>query len=318
MNTFSTKCITALAGGVGASKLLGGLIRAVQPEELTIVVNTADDLEILGLHVSPDLDIVTYTLAGEVNPATGWGLAGDSFHCLEQLVLCGGPTWFRLGDRDLATHLYRTELLRQGRMLSEVTDQIRQKFGVHCHILPMSNDPVTTRIVTDEGLLHIQEYLVKRRAEPRVEEIRWEGIDKARPAPGVVEAILESTAVLLCPSNPLISIGPILGVQGVREALRATSARAIAVSPVVGGRSLKGPTDKMLRDLGWEVSAWQVAQFYRDFLDVFVIDRVDEAQKGAIEQLGLEVIVAHTVMQSLEEKIELAKRLVAFLQEPVA
>jgi LPPG:FO 2-phospho-L-lactate transferase len=318
MNAFPTHRITALAGGVGASKLLAGLIRVVPPEELTIVVNTGDDLEILGLHVSPDLDIVTYTLAGQVNPATGWGLAGDSFHCLEQVALYGGPTWFRLGDRDLAIHLYRTELLRQGRMLSEVTDQIRLRFGVHCHILPMSNDPVTTRIVTDEGLLHIQEYLVKRRAEPRVEEIRWEGIEKARPAPGVVETILESTAVLLCPSNPLISIGPILAVQGVREALRATSARAIAVSPVVGGRSLKGPTDKMLRDLGWEVSALQVAQFYRDFLDVFVLDRVDEAQKGAIEQLGLEVIVAHTVMQSLEEKIELAKRLVAFLQEPVA
>jgi LPPG:FO 2-phospho-L-lactate transferase len=305
---FDFPMITALAGGVGASKFLEGLSRAAPPEDITVIVNTGDDIELFGLYIAPDLDIVTYTLAGVVNAATGWGLAGDTFHCLDELVrLSDGERWFNLGDRDLATHIYRTELMRRGRPLSEVTERVRRALGVKSRILPMTDTHTPTTILTDEGPLHFQEYLVKRRAQPKVEGIRFENIEAAHPAPGVATATLEAEAVIICPSNPLISIGPILAVPGSRDLLKETEATVAAISPVVGGASLKGPTDRMLADLGMEVSATQVARLYADILDVYIIDHKDEAAKAEIEKLGLKVFVTQTVMSGPEEKLALAR-----------
>ncbi len=306
--------ITTLAGGVGASKFLEGLCRAVPPEDISIIVNTGDDIELFGLYIAPDLDIVTYTLAGIVNPATGWGMADDSFHCLEQLLAyTGGERWFNLGDRDLATHIFRTQMLRDGRTLTEVADRVRRALGVKSRILPMTDSHTPTTIVTDEGDMHFQEYLVKRRAQPAVKAIRFENIESAKPAPGVAEAILDAEAVIVCPSNPLISIGPILAAPGIRDLLKETKATIAAISPVVGGASLKGPTDRMLADLGMEVSAKQVAKLYADFLDVFILDRLDEEAKTEIEESGLKVIVADTVMSDSDKKLALARATLAAL-----
>ena len=300
--------IVALAGGVGASKFLEGLSRAMSPEDLTIVVNTGDDIELFGLYIAPDLDIVTYTLAGVVNRETGWGIAGDTFHCIDDLVRYhGGERWFNLGDRDLATHIFRTQMLRAGHSLSEVADRVRLTLGVKSRILSMTDTHTPTTILTDEGPLHFQEYLVKRRAQVAVKGIRFENIESARPTPGVAEAIMEAEAVIICPSNPLISIGPILAVPGLRSLLKETNATVAAISPVVGGASLKGPTDRMLADLGMEVSATQVARLYDDILDVYVIDRQDAAAQMEIEQLGLTVSVTNTVMTGPEEKLSLAQ-----------
>jgi LPPG:FO 2-phospho-L-lactate transferase len=300
--------ITALAGGVGASKFLDGLRRAMPPEDISIVVNTGDDIEMFGLYIAPDLDIVTYTLAEVVNRDMGWGIAGDSFNCLEQLLgYTRSDRWFNLGDRDLATHIFRTERLRQGLALSEIADQLRVALGVESRILPMTDTHTPTTILTDEGEMHFQEYLVKRRAQPRVNGIRFENIESAKPAPGVAEAVLGSDAVILCPSNPLISIGPILAVPGMRELLKQTPATVAAISPVVGGASLKGPTDRMLADLGMRVSAAQVARLYSEIADVFILDAQDESERAEIEALGLKVYVTNTVMSGPEEKIALAK-----------
>jgi LPPG:FO 2-phospho-L-lactate transferase len=299
--------ITALAGGVGASKFLDGLSRVAPPEEISIIVNTGDDIEMFGLYIAPDLDIVTYTLAGAVNPETGWGLAGDTFNCLEQLLgYTQSERWFNLGDRDLAAHIFRAQLLRQGRPLSEIAERLRTALGVKSRILPMTDTHTPTTIITAEGEMHFQEYLVKRRAQPKVTGIRFENIESAKPAPGVAEAILRSDAIIICPSNPLISIGPILAVPGLRGLLESAEAPVVAISPVVGGASLKGPTDKMLADLGMQVSAAQVARLYSDIADVFILDVQDEAAKPEIESLGLKVCVTDTVMRGLGEKIRLA------------
>jgi len=299
--------ITALAGGVGASKFLDGLSRVAPPEEISIIVNTGDNIEMFGLYIAPDLDIVTYTLAGVVNRETGWGLHGDTFNCLEQLLgYTQTERWFNLGDRDLATHIFRAQQLRQGRSLSEIAERVRKALGVKSRILPMTDTHTPTTIVTDEGEMHFQEYLVRRRAQPKVNGIRFENIVSAKPAPGVAEAILRSEAVLICPSNPLISIGPILAVPGMRDLLKQTEAPVAAISPVVGGASLKGPTDRMLADLGMRVSAAQVASLYSDVADVFILDIQDEPAKPEIENLGMKVCVTDTVMSGLEEKIRLA------------
>ncbi|HEU0177235.1 MAG TPA: 2-phospho-L-lactate transferase [Blastocatellia bacterium] len=299
--------ITALAGGVGASKFLDGLSRVALPEEISIIVNTGDDIDMFGLYIAPDLDIVTYTLAGVVNPENGWGLAGDTFNCLEQLLgYTQTERWFNLGDRDLAAHIFRAQQLRLGRSLSEVAERVRTALGVKSRILPMTDTHTPTTIITDEGEMHFQEYLVKRRAQPKVAGIRFENIESAEPAPGVGEAVLRSDAIIICPSNPLISIGPILAVPGMRDLLERAEAPVAAISPVVGGASLKGPTDRMLADLGMQVSAAQVARLYSDIADVFILDIQDEAAKREIENLGLKVCVTDTVMSGLEEKIKLA------------
>ena len=301
--------ITALAGGVGASKLLLGLYEVLEPSALTIIVNTGDDIELHGLKISPDLDIVTYTLAGIVDSAKGWGIRGETFHALKRLAGYSRANWFNLGDRDLATHIHRTALLAEGKTLSQAAESIRAALGVTARILPMSDDPVPTIIDSNEGALHLQEYLVKRRAEPMVKGIRFAGVESTRPAPGVLEAISEAGRILICPSNPLISIGPILAVPGVREQLRSRKPDVFAVCPIVGGKSLKGPSDKMLAQLGYEATALGVAKLYADFTGTFVIDVADESQTTAISELGMKVAILPTVMKTRSQKRKLARAL---------
>jgi len=299
--------ITALAGGIGAARFLQGLVRIVPEKGVTVIVNTGDDIELYGLHVSPDLDIVMYTLAGIVDEEKGWGIRGDTFHFLEMLRKYGHETWFNLGDRDLATHVYRTHLLKSGLSLSEVTGRLCQALGLSVKILPMTSDRFATKITTDSGAMHFQEYLVKRAAQDKVVNVVFEGAEEAQPAPGVVDSILESDMVIVCPSNPIVSIGTILSVKNVRTALRETKAKVVAISPIVGGRPIKGPADKLMQGLGLEVSAYSVAKLYQDFLDAFVIDQVDQAEKEHIESLGVQVIVTNTIMKTLEDKVQLAR-----------
>jgi LPPG:FO 2-phospho-L-lactate transferase len=305
--------ITCLAGGVGASKLLRGLVEVAGQEALTIIVNTGDDIELHGLRISPDLDIVTYTLAGVVDEARGWGIAGDTFTGLARLGQFGRETWFQLGDQDLALHIHRTDGLRRGLRLSEVADGVRRAFGLRCRVLPMSDQPVPTTVITDDGPMHFQEYLVRRGAKDEVRGVRFEGVDRAEPAPGVLGAIAAAEGIVVCPSNPVISIGPILAVPGIREALRDAPAPVVAVSPVVGGRSLKGPTDKFLRGLGDEVSASAVARLYRDFLDILILDRQDAAEAATIEAMDIRTHVTQTIMWRLPEKVALAREVLAAL-----
>lgn len=299
--------ILALAGGVGASKLLHGLAQVIDPAELTVIVNTGDDLILHGLTICPDVDTVTYTLAGVADQERGWGIAGDTFNALQWLGRYGRERWFNLGDRDLATHLHRSALLKEGLTLTEVTDLIRRALAVRARILPMSNEIVSTIVLTDDGPEPFQSYLVRDGARHAVRGVIFEGVERSRPAPGALEAIEAADGIILCPSNPIISIGPILAVPGIREALCATKAPIVAISPVVCGRSLKGPTDKFLAGLGHEVSALSVARLYRDFLDLLIIDRLDTGLLPAIEALPLRVSVTETIMNNPEQKIALAK-----------
>jgi LPPG:FO 2-phospho-L-lactate transferase len=303
--------IACLAGGVGASKLLLGLDEMMNPRDLTIIVNTGDDIVLHGLKISPDLDIVTYTLAGIVDHAKGWGFRGETFHALKHLALFGREDWFNLGDRDLATHIHRTALLSAGKTLTEAADSIRTSLGVKARILPMSDQPIPTIIDSNEGPLPFQEYLVKRCAQPIVRGIRFENVETAAPAPGVLQALSEAGRILICPSNPLISIGPILAVPGIRDALRARKKDVVAVCPIVGGKSLKGPSDKMLTQLGHKSSAAGVAELYADFTGTFVIDRQDEAQQEEIQSLGIQVAVMPTVMKTRAQKRKLARALLS-------
>jgi LPPG:FO 2-phospho-L-lactate transferase len=298
--------IVALAGGIGASKLLVGLIRAMDPRELTIIVNTGDDIVLHGLAISPDLDIVTYSLAGLVNPETGWGFRDETFRAHDQLAAYGRPAWFHLGDRDLATHIHRTAMLREGATLSEVAESVRLALGVQAKILPMSDQPVPTMIDTEQGRLNFQEYMVQKRAEPVVLEIDFAGIERAMPAPGVLESLERAAVIVICPSNPLISIGPILAVPGIREALRKRREDVVAVCPIVGGKSLKGPSDRMLAQLGFDVSASGVARMYQDICATFLIDSVDAGERPAVEALGMKAVVCSTVMHTLDDKERLA------------
>ncbi len=299
--------ITALAGGVGAARLLTGLVKIVTPEDLSIIVNTGDDFEMHGLNISPDLDIITYTLAGVVDEAKGWGIDGDTFHFLEALKNLGVDAWFSLGDEDLATHVYRTELLRQGKRLSEVTAALTVAFGVKAKIFPMTDERFETRIITEHGTVHFESYLVQRQAQDRVLGVEYAGADSANAAPGVIEAMENASLVVVCPSNPIVSIGTILSVKGVRDALKRSEARKVAVSPIVAGAAIKGPAAQLLRGVGLEVSTYAVAKLYSDFLDAYVIDSADIAEKEKIEKLGLEVKVTNSIMRTLEDKVNLAK-----------
>jgi len=299
--------ITALAGGVGAAKFLTGLVKLVPEEELTVIVNTGDNIILHGLYISPDTDIITYTLADIVDEKKGWGIRGDTFHCLEALEKLGQQTWFRLGDKDMATHLYRTTLLRKGLTLSEVTARIARSFGLKLAILPMTDDRFETRIKTRDGTVHFEEYLVKRKARDEVLGVSYSGLNNAEPAEGVLDSIANSELVVLCPSNPIVSIGTILAIRGVKNALRKTHARKVAISPIVAGSPIKGPADRLLKGLGCEVSAFAVAKLYSEFLDTFVIDTADCQSKTRIEELGIEVKVTNTIMLSLQDKIALAK-----------
>ncbi|MEM2926795.1 MAG: 2-phospho-L-lactate transferase [Candidatus Bathyarchaeia archaeon] len=300
--------LVALAGGVGAARFLQGLVAIFPPENLIIIGNTGDDIEIYGLYVSPDLDIITYTLAGLVDEAKGWGIKDDTFNFLDMLTRYGYETWFKIGDRDLATHLHRTMLLRKGLRLSEATADICKSLGVEARLLPMTDDPVRTMIRTEAGTMHFQEYLVKRGAKDDVLAVEFLGVEKAKPSPGILEAIQEAEGVILCPSNPIVSIGPILSIDGIRRALRRTRATVVGISPIIMGAPVKGPADKLMRGLGIEISAYGAASLYADILDIFIIDFRDSMLAKRIEsELGVKVMATDTLMTSLEVKKRLAE-----------
>ncbi len=306
--------LTVLAGGVGAARFLEGVVQVLPQEDVTVISNTADDEDFFGLRVSPDIDIVIYTLAGAVDAAKGWGLAGETFQALESLKRFGYETWFNLGDGDLATLTHRTQMLRDGATLAEATRSVAEAFGLRLTLLPVSNDRIRTMVETDGGTLSFQEYFVKRRTEDAVRSVRFDGIERAAPAPGVIEAILDADAIAVAPSNPVVSIGPLLAVPGVRDALRETRAQVIGISPIIGGRTVKGPADRMMASLGMTPSAAGVAEAYRDFLDVLVIDEQDGALAGEIEATGVRCVVAPTIMRGPAEKRALAQVVLGAVQ----
>ncbi|MGQ4914162.1 MAG: 2-phospho-L-lactate transferase [Candidatus Asgardarchaeia archaeon] len=300
--------IVVLAGGVGAARFLEGLVRVVPPKDIFVVVNTGDDEEFFGLRVCPDFDIITYTLAGLVDPEKGWGIKGDTFNCLDMLSRYGYETWFLLGDRDLATHIHRTHLLKKGYTIFEIAEDIRKRLGIECQIAPMTNEFVKTKVITKEaGELDFQVYFVKRRTQDTVIEVKFQNIEKAKPAPGILDAIESADGIIISPSNPIVSIGPILAIRGIRDALQSTEAKIVAISPIVGGKTIKGPADRMLQSLGYDVSPVGVAELYKDFLDVMIIDTIDAECKKKIEALGIKAIITNTIMKSIEDKVNLAK-----------
>ncbi len=305
MNGTGSQSIVAVAGGVGGAKLAEGLQQRLG-SRLTIVGNVGDDEEFWGLHISPDLDTVTYWLAGVNDEARGWGLQEETWHTFETLERIGSDPWFRLGDRDLATHLTRTALLREGKTLTEATERLTRGWGVQARLLPVTDDKLRTFIETDQGRLGFQEYYVKHRWQPAVRAIHFAGADTARATPQVLEAIRQAEAIILCPSNPLISIGPILAVSPLREALRESQAPVVAVSPLVGGQAIKGPAAKIFAELGEEPSALAVARRYADFLDGFLLDEQDAHEAPAIEALGLRVALADTLMHDAPSRLRVA------------
>jgi len=305
--------IVALAGGTGAAKLLRGLAPLVDPAELTIVGNTGDDTEIWGLHISPDLDTVCYTLAGLIDERKGWGLRDESFHALEQMPRLGEPAWFGLGDRDLATHLHRTRLLREGRSLTAVTADIVAALGVPARVLPMSDQPVRTRILGPEGWISFQEYFVREKAQTDVRAVAYAGAADSAPAPGVLAAIAEARAVIVCPSNPITSVGPILAVPGIAAALAATRATVLAVSPIIGGDAVSGPAGRLMAMAGLPVSAAGVARGYAAWLDILVADERDRALAPEIEAAGPRAAMTDTLMTGRAAETALARHLLSLL-----
>jgi len=299
--------IVSLAGGVGAARFLEGLVRVVPQREMTVIGNVGDDLEIYGLHISPDLDIVTYTLSGVVDTAKGWGIRNDTFSFLSELRRYGYETWFNIGDRDLATHTFRTEQLRNGQSLSEVTATIVNRFGLRIHLLPATNDNFQTYVTCHGTQIHFQEYMVKLQTKPRVQRISFHGAKSAKPANGVIRSIREARGIIICPSNPIVSIGAILNVPTIRSVLHNTASKIVAISPIVRGKAIKGPADKLMKAIGIEPTAVGVAEFYRDFLDVLILDKQDEHLAKKVESLGIEAVVTNTIMATLEDKIRLAK-----------
>ena len=304
--------VCALAGGVGGAKLAAGLQEVLPPGDLTVLVNTADDFDLWGLRICPDLDTVMYTLAGISNPQTGWGLAGESFNALNMLARYGEDTWFKLGDHDLATHVLRTARLRAGATLTTITDALSVSLGVRSVVLPMSDEKVSTVLKTPTGLLEFQEYFVRRGQRDEVLGVELRGIEEARPTDAVLEALVAADMVVFCPSNPVVSVGPILALAGMREVLAASSAPKVAVSPIVGGRALKGPADRMLASLGHEVSAAGVAAMYEGLVDGMVVDRVDGGERAGIEALRMRALVTDSVMRGVADRARLAREVVEF------
>ena len=299
--------ILALAGGVGGAKLCLGLTKVLGPDQLQIVVNTGDDEEFYGLHVSPDLDTVTYTLAGMSNPDTGWGIRGDTFDTLSSLGRLGQDTWFGVGDRDLATHIVRTNMLGQGRSLSDVAEHISRSLGVEHSIAPMTDDRVRTTVLTESGPMPFQTYFVKLRCEPRVTGVRFDGAEESTMSSALAKSLVSCDVLVLCPSNPYLSVAPILSIPGVRRSIEELASVRIAVSPIVRGRALKGPAAKMLSELGEDVSCVGVARQYVGLCDIFVIDEVDRGFSDDIRSLGMEAVVLDTVMNTEDDKIALAR-----------
>jgi LPPG:FO 2-phospho-L-lactate transferase len=305
--------IVVLTGGTGGAKFVDGLRQVVPAKDLTIIVNTGDDLEWWGLHVSPDLDSITYVLAGLLSRERGWGVKGDTFFCLQAMGDLGEPIWFHTGDRDLAVHLLRTKLLKEGKTLSAISAAIASKMGVEAQILPMSNARVETRVDTPIGELSFEEYFVQRWYQDPVNSIRFAGIESAEPAPGVIEAIMSATVVLLAPSNPVTSIGPILAVPGVLDALKQTRAPVAAVSPIIGNTAVSGPAGILMAARGLPVSIAGVAQAYREFLDILVVDNRDAKAAEELNKSGLRVHCANTIMGSSDEKVDLARQVLALV-----
>jgi LPPG:FO 2-phospho-L-lactate transferase len=305
--------IVVLSGGTGGAKFVDGLHQIVPPEELTIIVNTGDDLEWWGLYVSPDIDSITYVLAGMLSKERGWGVKGDTFYCLQAMGQLGQPNWFHVGDHDLAIHLLRTQLLSQKKTLTQTTAEIASRLGVQARILPMTDARVETRVLTPVGELSFEEYFVQRWYQDPVHSVRFAGADEAKPAPGVLEAIKSAGLVLLAPSNPVTSIGPILAIPGIREALRATAAPVAAISPIVGGAPVSGPAGTLMAAQGLAVSIAGVAEAYHDFLDVLIADERDAKAAASLQSSGFRVHCANTIMRDAESKASLARAVLSLM-----
>ncbi|KKN50745.1 hypothetical protein LCGC14_0629630 [marine sediment metagenome] len=296
-----------LAGGVGAAKFIEGIAKIVKPELLKIIINTGDDIELFGLRICPDLDIITYSLANLVDQEKGWGFTGETFNCLSILKKFYDTGWFNAGDKDLATHIYRTDLFRKGYNKTEITEKICDHYGVKAHLIPMCNEPVETYIKTAFGMIHFEEFFIKYHCEPEILDVVLKGIDKANPADGVINFIENARRIIICPSNPIVSIGTILQVKGIRSALSKFKKKVFGISPIVGGVPIKGPADKLMRCLGLEVSSVGVAKFYQDILSHFIIDNIDNTLKSKVEELGITTYCCDTIMTNIEKKVELAK-----------
>ncbi len=307
--------LLVLTGGTGGAKLIEGLAVEADPAELSIICNTGDDCVLQGLRISPDIDTITYTLAGLIDTAKGWGIKDDTFTVLEQLRRLGNDAWFNLGDIDFATHITRTRLLSEGLKLSQVTDHIRKTLGVKATILPMSDDRVETRVRTPQGEISFQEFFVRERWSPEVTGVHFVGADRSRPVPGVLDAIREARAIIVCPSNPITSIGPILAVPGIRSALKESSAPVIGISPLIGKVAISGPAHKLMNAVGWEASTLGVAKGYADFLDIFLIANNDRQLVVKIESLGIKVVVTNIGMNSLADKRRLAREVLALVRK---
>jgi LPPG:FO 2-phospho-L-lactate transferase len=307
--------LVVLTGGTGGAKLIEGLSHEIDSAELTIICNTGDDFVLHGLNISPDLDTIMYTLAGMNDSASGWGIRDDTFKVLAQLEKLGAETWFKLGDKDIATHIMRTHSLRAGLRLSDVTDRLRNNLGIKARILPMSDDEISTRIETSEGEISFQEYFVKQRWQPEVKKVSYSRVKTSRAAPGVLETIRDAAKIVICPSNPVTSIGPILAIPGVRNALTETKAHVVAVSPMIGESAISGPADKLMAAQGMNPSAFGVAKGYAGFLDHFVIDREDEKLRDNIEALEIKVATTSVIMKTIDDKRRLAREVLALLQK---
>ncbi len=300
--------IAALAGGVGAARLLRGMVEVLPPSDITAIVNTGDDTVLHGLHISPDLDTVMYTLADAINPETGWGLAGETWRVMESLGRLGGITWFNLGDQDLATHCYRTQRLSEGAGLGEVTAELARSFGVDIRLVPVTDDPLRTRLqLLDGPEVGFQEYFVRLRHQVAVSAVRFAGAEEASPGPGVLEALDAAETIVVCPSNPVVSIGPLLAVPGVVERLTARREHIVGVSPIIAGAALKGPADRLLREMGFESSVVGVARWYAPWVGTLVIDEADAALAEAVEAEGVRCVVAPTIMSSVAHAAALAR-----------
>ena len=307
--------ITALGGGVGAAKFLKGLTQLVPFEELALIINTADDIKMYSFNISPDIDTIIYRLSDNIDTEKGWGLRGDSQKVLNALSILGAETWFGLGDRDFATQVFKKELYRKGKTKTEVTRLTAYSFGLeNLNILPMSDQSVETWIETARGKMHFQEYYIKHRMEPEVRGINFRGIKDAGPSPGILEAIKKSELIIICPSNPIISIGPILDIRGIRDEIVNSNAKVVAVSPLIGGKPLKGPADKLMRGLGLEASSSEIANLYKDFLDVMVLDNSDAGEVDKINSMGIKTFVTDTIMTDDEKSKILSEKILEYLE----
>jgi LPPG:FO 2-phospho-L-lactate transferase len=307
--------LVVLTGGTGGAKLIEGLSHEVDAAELAIICNTADDFVLHGLNISPDLDTIMYTLAGMSDSAKGWGIQDDTFRVLAQLEKLGAEAWFKLGDRDIATHIIRTHLLRAGLRLSDVTNRLRTHLGVKTRILPMSDDEIETRIETSKGEISFQEYFVKQRWQPEVKRVFYAGVERCQSAPGVLEVICDAAKIVICPSNPVTSIGPILAVPGVRNALTETKAPVVGVSPMIGESAISGPAHRLMAAQAMNPSVFGVAQGYADFVDQFVIDCADEKLRNKIESLGIKTVATSIMMKTLDDKRRLAREVLALFEK---